>query len=178
MLWSPTTMEPVTSPWRTPPKIQVESARFSSRPGFIPYNKARGAKARGLRYEASIVKWLDEEFSGSWDTFPGQWLSYTNSFGVDHYCQPDWFAVNFDRWEVLIVEVKLTRVSKAWWQLNELYKPVLKKMFSAFDFACLEIASKVVPVDVPEKVRVIHRLGDYNLNTTSFMKVKELERLR
>ena len=151
--------------------VVFRTPSLSDRPSFAIPRKAKGAKLRGLRYEESVCNWLVERLREPWVCFDHQWLSYVDSFGKTHYCQPDFFAISVDRGLVLVIEVKLTRVAKAWYQLNHLYMPVLRSILPAFSFACVEIASKIAPVDTPEKVRVIHKLEDFHVGQTSFLKV-------
>lgn len=150
---------------------KVCGVRFADTPAFACGGRARGAKLRGLKYEARVLDWLVEGLGQTWIPFKRQWLIWTDAYGEERYVQPDFFALDTERGKALLVEVKLTRVPKAWYQLNKQYLPVLRHILPSFSIAMLEVASKVCAVDVPEKVRVIHSLRDIRYGATSFMKV-------
>lgn len=134
-------------------------------------SKSRGVRAKGLRYEAHVISHLEKILDPErWTGFDKVWLRYTDRKGAIHYAQPDWFGIDCHRGLVCVVEVKLSRVPEAWWQLNQLYVPLLSRVFKGWDFACVEIAANVRHLkDIP--VRVIRDLNDCRVGETAFMKV-------
>lgn len=141
-------------------------------PAFLAATKrVKGARGKGLRYEAKVTKWLNGQVGKEWKTYSQQCLKYLNNEGHIGYCIPDWYAVNETREEILLVEIKLTRVARAWWQLNELYVPMLRFLYPGYAIACVEIASRVELIVTPGEVSVIHSLGDAKPGRTSFLKV-------
>lgn len=92
------------------------SASACSRPECIPRGRARGVKAKGLRFEAAIAKACPKGQHGPW-------FRFLDSNGPG-YCSPD---LVFDLGALLLVlEVKLTWTPIAERQIRELYKPVLE----------------------------------------------------
>lgn len=155
---------------------EVLWAEFAPTPSFATgVVRHRGAKAKGLRYEASVISRLTKEVDDNfWTVFDKCWLRYGVSGEKSEICQPDVFLLNHVTGRILLVEVKLSRTAQAWYQLQK-YEAVLQKMFPRFDIAKLEIASNVYAVDVPEKVRVVTDIYAARTGCTSFMKMSYKE---
>jgi len=45
------------------------------------------------------------------------------------WCQPDGLLFNLDKGIITIVEIKFKHTPLAWWQLNELYYPLISFIF-------------------------------------------------
>lgn len=161
----------------TPPKgfkaaKSVSNVRFCPTPSFAQAApKLSGAKRRGLLYEDRVTGYLDRIDVVEWTGLPKPWLSFETKRGEQRFAQPDWLGINPRKGLIVIAEVKLSRVAKAWWQLNELYKPLVEVLFPNWDIALLEIAAMVQPVRVPEEIRVIHDFSRVVPGRTSFMKL-------
>lgn len=149
----------------------VSAARIVVEPQFAQTNGVvHGAKGKGLRYEARVKDYLDTIVKEPWAALPGPWFEFVDRSGF-RYAQADWIAFNFQRGLVCIAEIKLSRVPEAWWQLNKLYKPIVRSIFPDWDIACLEIAHIPHMVAVPEDVRVIQELDQVEVDKTCFMQV-------
>lgn len=75
-----------------------------------------GTKAQGLGFEKKVAKALA---GAAW----GQWFRFEdgNGYGL---CQPDFLTVVAG--QPVIVEVKLTATLQGFWQLEDLYRPVVE----------------------------------------------------
>lgn len=101
-------------------KESLCSARLIDRPACIPKSRPRGTRAAGLRYERSLAKYLPSASHG-------QWFEFEDKFGAG-YCQPD-FLLNFRPRCMIVLECKLSWTFDAVEQLDNLYRPVVEKVF-------------------------------------------------
>lgn len=114
------TMEPgrkyremVTPDWVRPSRPPPFHLRTSSNPR---------AKL-GIRYEKEVNWRLEGLYELCY--IPGTWFAY-HWRGRIRYCQPDALLVLPERSVLVIVEVKYSHTSDAYWQLEHLYLPVLR----------------------------------------------------
>lgn len=134
--------------------------------------KATGSRGRGLRYEQRVGDMLDHKLEGTnWVPVRGPWLEYVARDGRVRYAQPDILVFNASEHLIIIVEIKLSRVPEAWWQLNRKYAPLVRALFPKWQLGMLEIAAQMYAVAVPEQVNVVHRVDQVSPNSTSFMQV-------
>ena len=95
-------------------------ARPCPRPKVIPRAKAKtGTKAQGLGYEKKLVKVLPVGHHG-------QWFEFEDANGRG-FCQPDYFFPHPGR--IVVVEAKLSWTQAAVIQLEDLYSPILAKVY-------------------------------------------------
>ena len=92
-----------------------------AKPSFARKSRARGAKALGLRYEAALARRLPGAQHGKWFEFQD-----ANGLG---WCQPDLFVQIESENCVLVLECKHTWTAEGHSQLEQLYFPVLEKVF-------------------------------------------------
>lgn len=102
------------------------------------------AQKLGLRYEKKILSWLaEEEVLGKFPITRGPCLKFRD--GHQHrICFPD-AVVKIGERRHLIVEIKFQHMPEAWWQLRQLYEPVLKAGFPSHEFVLLEICRTFDP---------------------------------
>jgi len=143
----------------------VEEPQFAKTHGNV-----KGAKRRGLLYQQHVVERLEDWCKDEWVPIAGPWFEFVD-FSGHRYAQADWLGFNYAKGLICLAEVKLTRVPDAWWQLNRLYAPLVKKLFPDFELARLEISTNLLNVMVPEDVKVIHKLDDVRDGCTSFMRI-------
>lgn len=168
MLSSSQTIE-VYPPKGFRPCGRITRAAFTCQPSFVREGyHPRGAKGKGLRYQSQIVKMLNETFL---EGIEGPWFLFNNTYNEERFTQPDWLTFDFRTGIIYLVEIKLSRVEQAWWQLNKLYQPVLKAIFPQWDIAMVEIASNMYHIQVPGDVKYITRIQDAVPGKTSFMQV-------
>lgn len=108
----------------------------------VEYSTAQGvtfAQKNGLRYERKVQEFLSKKFP---DYIPGPYIHFTD----DSMCrtvQPDGILVFDD--VVFIFEIKFQHVPEAWWQLEKLYKPLLKLIYPTREVSCVEICRSFDP---------------------------------
>lgn len=62
--------------------------------------------------------------------FPSPWIHfYSEGYPRMRWCQPDGVLFDFKNGIITIVEVKYNHTPLAWWQLNELYLPLVSFIF-------------------------------------------------
>ena len=132
--------------------------------------KVKGVQKKGLVYQDQVVRQLEERYP-NWIGVPGLWFKFSDFHG-DRYAQADWIGFNWETGVLVIVEVKLSRVVNAWWQLNSLYKPLVERVFPGWNIALLEVVHRIYAVDLPEDVAVVHSLNDVKVGMTSLMRVR------
>lgn len=98
-------------------------------PPFIKPTRRRGRRAAGERYERKIQKELCIHYEDFY--VPSPWFKF-GELGVQRarWCQPDGLLFQPLYSTITIIEVKLQHTSDAWWQMKQLYYPVLAKAFT------------------------------------------------
>lgn len=100
-------------------RLCVAPERFAKR------KSRRGARAQGVAFEKLVVRRLGRaELRG--ESYAGQWLSFRDAHGWG-FAQPDFFLVRPG--VVLLLEVKLTLTDSGWTQMEQLYCPLLEKLY-------------------------------------------------
>lgn len=107
------------------PAGRVLSASFA-RPPALRQRRYTGRRLEGIRYEKKVHAYL-ELLHGDF-YIPSPWLRFFSD-GKWRWCQPDGLLFDFQRGVITIVEVKYQHTSDAWWQVRELYAPVLRAIF-------------------------------------------------
>ena len=98
------------------------SAQYAENPfGRTP--RARGLKAKGLRYQRSVGEFLAKRHL---DVRAGPWIHFSDRHGPG-FAQPD-FVIHYapERW--IVLEAKLTQTPNAFEQLIHLYLPLLSHL--------------------------------------------------
>jgi hypothetical protein len=133
---------------RTPPPPnfrpagEVTFAEFAKEPPSFTrahQRKARGSRAAGLSYEKKARQLL-QELHGE-NCLVGPWLRFTSRQNVGlKYCQPDAVVIEKDLLRATVFEIKLKHTSDAWWQVRQLYIPVLRALLPpSFTFVAVEL---------------------------------------
>lgn len=106
------------------------SAPLLQPPGFLHgLQHRRTARQKiGLRYEHRIQCQLQEQFELRY--IPSQWWKYHDGQRI-RYCQFDGLLLNDEQRTVTIVEIKYSHTSDAYWQLENVYVPVLRAFLKA-----------------------------------------------
>src|SRR6266567_7435628 len=99
-------------------------------PPSLPRAHRTDAELRGLKYESRTQDELLERFGPAY--IPGPWLSYENETqpGRLRLCQPDGLILDLVRGLVVIVEIKIKHTALAYFQLTNLYLPVVSALFN------------------------------------------------
>ena len=146
-------------PRRFTPVGPIEWAENSlNTPPFLTSTKkkARGAVAKGLKYEQDFKNYMEDRFGGLY--VPGPWFHY-REIGKEKnkWCQPDGLLFIPRLGKVYIIETKLKHTSDAWWQLKHLYLPVVAKLFppNLWEYCLIEVVRWYDPqINFQEKVRM------------------------
>lgn len=153
---------PASPPRNFKPAGVIEWVQHSpSAPGFVkPTARRRGRRAAGERYERKVQKELDIDFGAHYVRSP--WFKFREvGASRTRWCQPDGLLFQPAYSTITIVEIKLQHTSDAWWQVRELYYPVVVSAFpsSLWEYNFCEIVRWYDPnVSFPEPVRLAPHL--------------------
>lgn len=111
------------------------------------------AQKIGLRYERKVHDELARRYEASYG--PSQWISFKVGRGFDvRWAQPDGLLLNYEAGLITIIEVKIRHTERAWWQLRELYEPLVAFLFPSWRVALCEVCRSFDPsVAWPEPFR-------------------------
>lgn len=128
-------------------------------PGFIQtqQRRNRGARWNGIRYQ----RLLDDYLTGRYgDIFtPGPWIEFIDGpTNERRWCQPDGLLIEIRRGRVSVLEAKYSHTALAYYQLFDLYIPVMLALFPPrlWTFSGIEICARYDPA-VPLPARVVLR---------------------
>jgi hypothetical protein len=109
-------------------------------PPFVKNPYRKGARGRGLAYEAKVHKEFEERFPEGY--VAGPWFRF-RAVGdkKDRWCQPDGLLFVPQIQRIFLIEIKLRHTADAWWQTRLLYLPILAHLFpeSMWDFCICEV---------------------------------------
>lgn len=105
---------------------QIEWAAFRSTGPFLPSKGNTASQKKGLAYERKVLRHYVETFELRF--FPSQWIVY-GSGGKTHWAQLDGLLLLEDPARVVILEVKLSHTAQAYWQVENLYRPLVQYLF-------------------------------------------------
>lgn len=124
-----------------------------------PYSASEGgtwAQKNGLRYEAKVQAMVVGEFPGY---LPGPCIHFKDNY-VMRMAQPDGILV-FDDF-VVVVEIKYQHMPEAWWQLDQLYKPLIAKLWPQKQISLIEICRSYDPsMPFPVPIKRFDALKDW-----------------
>jgi len=124
------------------PAGTVTSARFSDTPpSFLRHPPRRGRKRQGLIYQARAGAWLLDRYKPNFKFSP--WVI----FNGDRWCQPDGLLLDPGEGRIVVTEIKLRHCSEAWYQLFELYIPVVQALFPGWTIAGCEVCKWYDPAE-------------------------------
>lgn len=88
---------------------------------------------RGLKYEAKVQLQLQERFGLRY--IPGQWWKYFTALGDGpSYAQTDGILLDPARKLCVLFEVKYSHTTEAYWQVENLYVPLLQRFLRNTDY--------------------------------------------
>lgn len=119
---------------------------------YVPQKGTSAAKHQGLRYEAKVQLELQAMFPGY---IPGPRLEFFDDAGWRRLVPDGLLRLPLHN---VLFEIKLSHVRDAYWQLFELYAPVLRAMHKK-PVQCIEIVRSYDPgVHCPRKPTIIENL--------------------
>lgn len=117
-------------------KTRILKAFFIQPPGIANTSKMRGSRRAGISFERKVGERLNSLFhEGAWGDV---WIGYESSKKTS-YCSPDFIVIDVILGLITVVECKLTHTDDAYYQLNNLYIPVVKKLFPGFEVRGVEV---------------------------------------
>ena len=119
--------------------------------------KSSASQKAGLAYEKKAKSFLRNRFQER--VTLGQWFKFYDGYRT-RYCQPD--AIVQDHTGIMIIEIKLRFSDLAWWQLKELYLPIVKKYYHASSCQLLVLCKSFDPncaVCLPEIIPLIENFS-------------------
>lgn len=118
-----------------------------------------------MLYEKKGHEYLLGEYEEKY--LPSPWIRFTDTISDrTRWCQPDGLLIELERGVITLVEFKYQHTSDAWWQLRQLYEPVVKYLFPGeeWKFHVCEVVKWYDPATVfPERISMapaIHSLRD------------------
>lgn len=134
-------MKPLPPPNFNPAGIVRSAAILTDPPPFISAQRAKrvtGRKAQGKRYERKGHQHFAQLAKASGAQYlQGPWFRFESQTGGIRWCQPD--ALVLKAQDVTILEFKYQHTFDAWWQMFELYAPVVKFLFPTLRIAHCEV---------------------------------------
>ena len=144
-------ISPSPAPAAFRPAGLVLSADFCTPPA-LRKKRYTGRRLEGVRYEKKVQSHLEDFYGDRY--IPSPWIRFFTG-GAWRWCQPDGILLDVPHGLLTIVEVKYQHTSDAWWQVRQLYEPVLRVMFpeSLWRFTACEVVKWYDPaIQFPEKV--------------------------
>lgn len=118
-------------PKRYSERVYPTWAKPCSQPPFPQLGPQTARQKLGVRYERKVHRSLEERYGANY--IPSQWWIYRTGEKL-HYCQTDGILLRDSDRVLLLVECKYSHTSAAFWQLENLYVPVLKAFLQYSDW--------------------------------------------
>lgn len=117
------------------------------------------AQKSGLRYERKAHEHFKSLFPANYLESPV--LSFTDDAG-GRYCIPDGVLCFSKPKRIFVLEFKFQHMPEAWWQLRELYQPVIEKWRPEWQLSVIEVCRSFDPaVPFPEPPVLIHSISEW-----------------
>jgi hypothetical protein len=108
------------------PAGRVAFAQLTTAPSFTKTRRS-SAQKQGIRYEREVQAYLSDLYG--LDYLPSPWIRFESEGRGLRFCQPDGLLFQPEKGRITIVEIKYQHTPLAWWQLLQLYAPVVAKLF-------------------------------------------------
>lgn len=136
------------------PNSKILDAAFIDTPAFSTNQKHRGARRAGITFEKRVGEFLNGLFGNQ--VVSNSWISYFDESNGDRICSPDHLIIDVKAGVVTVVECKLSHTANAWYQLNDVYAPVIKFLFPGFDVRLIEICKNYErSISYPQVPRIV-----------------------
>lgn len=114
-----------------------------------------------MRYERLVQNYLSEVFREEYIASP--WLHFlAEGSSKWRWCQPDGLLIDIERGIITCVEVKYAHTPNAWWQVRQLYLPVLERIFpkTLWELQVCEVVKWFdSAVEFPEPLKLVASIG-------------------
>ena len=126
------------------PAGRVLCAEYMTGPPKFPTpGTTSKAQRLGKRYETKVIRKIKKlDIEGF--VF-GPWISFMSGSGSLRSCQPDMLWFNSRTKKGIIFEIKYTHTIDAYYQLVELYFPVVAKLHPEYEFSLVELTRSYDP---------------------------------
>lgn len=122
---------------------------------MVPPRSIGQYEKSGLVYEKKFGQYASMRWGGDKAVKVGQWIKYANRYGKWCWAQPDVLMIDEDNKEITIFECKRTyRPRKAKAQLEELYAPLLRKLFPDYTFILVQVCRQMGGKHVNPKILI------------------------
>lgn len=148
----------VPAPQGFKPAGRVLAAEFALPPA-LRKRRYTGRRLEGIRYERRAQEHLADFYGDRY--LPSPWLRFFTG-GQWRWCQPDAILIDLEHGRITIVEIKYQHTPDAWWQVRQLYQPVLSAMFppELWSFEACEVVKWYDPNTLfPEKTVLAQEPG-------------------
>lgn len=110
--------------------VKVVSARFVSAREGVPQGSRypTAAAKKGLAHEKALARFLENDPC----VVIGPWVEYVTDAGVRGICQPDFLHFDIVNGRITVLEAKLSHCAAAYYQLVNLYAPLMQVMFPSW----------------------------------------------
>ena len=111
-----------------------------------------GKQKAGVHFEKAMSARFATEFEPFY--YYNIWFKYSSeSYRTEKFAEPDGLLFDIERGIITIVEIKLRHCTKAWWQLRQLYQPILQFLFPDWKIEVCEVFRYANPNEkIPEKM--------------------------
>lgn len=166
---NPRGVSPPSSYLRLPKGKIVSAWRTVESPHGKRSDKPSAAQRAGLRYQQRVERFLSAASMGRWEVISSPWFIFGDDRPGRNYCQPD-FLLDLGNGCCVVVEVKIRWTVDAWYQLNELYIPVVLAARSAASCIPLCITKSYDPaIRAPGEVVLVDDLGSLSSSLFNLM---------
>lgn len=114
-----------------------------------PKIKLKGKRRSGIIYQTAVGRYLIRQMNLQrirGELIQEQWLEFYDANGRG-YAQPDHYIIMSGK--IVLIECKLTATIKAYYQMTDLYRPLLRHIYD-LPVTCVQIC-KVLRRDLPSK---------------------------
>lgn len=106
---------------------------------------------KGWLYEKDVSWKLLNEY-GFTSYIPSQWFHFQQNGHRPEFCQTDGLLFTPKQQKVLIVEVKYKHTIDAYWQLEDKYVPVIRRLLPGWEISTVEIVKWYDSIPYPTDV--------------------------
>lgn len=115
----------------------IKHANFCPTPSWFTPTKHRGRRRLGVKYEKFVQSFLTSTYDSAHTANP--WITYQlHGDWRTHFAQPD-SLIRRDDGSITIVEIKHNHTPDAFFQLFNLYEPLINFILPANPTTCIEV---------------------------------------
>jgi hypothetical protein len=154
----PTTIKPLFAT-RTAGEVFYSKALWSKAEGRkLSKGLKTTAQTQGLRYEAKVCRAAEKSFRLFMPQLAFQFIAkHDKGLAI-----PDGIILNESLTAITVVEIKLRHTADGWFQLNNLYYPVVKKAFPQLKVYLLEVTTFAdLTAELPGKAELVTSVNDW-----------------